>query len=311
MRVTLRAVIAGCLSLFLVLIAATSASADWRDAFKVLRVGVLTGPESAYRLATLEPFRVYLQDHAGVPVELVPVGTYAALIDAQINNRVQYAVYSATSYATAAVQCQCVEAIAAPVAADGALGFHSILVARAGGGIASLADARGKSIALAGEDSVAGRLVPEQAFAAEGIAPEDYFARVATVADPAAAIAALLSGNVDVAVGWSSLTGPVATGYDFGVLTRMVAEGQLDMNQVRIIWQSRLIPFGPHVVRTDIPHELRSLLARALVAMAAEDPEALDSIDRLGFGGGGFVTPEPTLYAGVMDLVKKQDTASR
>jgi len=47
------------------------------------------------------------------------------------------------------------------------------------------------------------------------------------------------------------------------------------------------------------------------VAMATEDPEALDSIDRLGFGGGGFVTPEPTLYAGVMDLVKKPDTASR
>lgn len=311
MRVTLRAVVAGSLSLFVVLTAATSASADWRDAFKVLRVGVLTGPESAYRLATLEPFRVYLQDHAGVPVELVPVGTFAALIDAQINNRVQYAVYSVTSYATAAVQCQCVEAIAAPVAADGALGFHSILVARADSGIASLADARGKSIALAGEDSVAGRLVPEQAFAAEGIAPEDYFARVATVADPAAAIAALLSGDVDVAVGWSSLTGPATTGYDFGVLTRMVAEGQLDMEQVRIIWQSRLIPFGPHVVRNDIPHELRSLLARALVAMASEDPEALDSIDRLGFGGGGFVTPEPTLYAGVMDLVKKQDTASR
>jgi len=311
MRVTLRAVVAGCLSLFLVLTALASASADWRDTFKVLRVGVLTGPDSAYRLATLEPFRVYLQDHAGVPVELIPLGTYGELIDAQINDRVQYAIYSATSYATAAVQCQCVEAIAAPVAADGALGFHSILVARADGGIASLADARGKSIALAGEDSVAGRLVPEQAFAAEGIAPDDYFARVATVADPAAAITALLSGNVDLAVGWSSLTGPATTGYDFGVLTRMVAEGRLDMNQVRIIWQSRLIPFGPHVVRTDIPHELRSLLARALVAMASEDPEALDSIDRLGFGGGGFVTPEPTLYAGVMDLVKKQDTASR
>lgn len=311
MRVILRAVFAGCLASIFVLAAAGAGRADWRDTFKVLRIGVLTGPESSYRLATLEPFRVYLQDRIGIPVEIVPAATYGALIDAEINNRVQYAVYSATSYATAVVECQCVEAIGAPVAADGALGFHSILLTTADGGIASLADARGKSIALAAPDSVAGRLVPAQAFTDEGIVPDDYFSRVATVADPEAAITALLDGSVDVAVGWSSLTGSVDTGYDFGVLTRMVADGDLSMDRVRIIWQSRLIPFGPHAVRTDIPHDLRTLLARALVDMANDDPEALDSIDRLGFGGGGFATPAPDLYQSVMNLVKAPTTASR
>jgi phosphonate transport system substrate-binding protein len=311
MRVTYRAIVAGCLAAFLWLGASHLASADWRDDFNVLRVGVLAGTDSAYRIASLEPFRVYLQDRIGVPVEIVPAGSYDALIDAQISGGIDYAIYSATSFATAAVRCECIEPIGAPVAADGALGFHSILVAAADAPIESLADARGKSIALAGADSVAGRLVPLQAFAAEGIVPPQYFTRVETVADPKAAIQALLAGDVDVAVGWSSLTGPAISGYDFGVLTRMVADGSLGMDSIKIIWRSELIPFGPHAVRADIPPELRSLLSQALLAIASEDPRALDSVDRLGFGGGGFASPGPDLYGVVLDLVKPRDTAAR
>ncbi len=310
MRVFPRAAIAGCLA-FLLSLAAGVAVADWRDEVKVLRVGVLAGEGAAYRLATLEPFRVYLQDATGIPVEIVPAPTYRALIEAQASDQVDYAIYSATSYATAVAQCDCVVAIGAPIAADGALGFHSILVARVNGGIGSLADARGKSIALAGADSVAGRLIPEQAFAAEDIAPEQYFSRVLTKADPEAAVSALLSGEADIAVAWSSLTGPAASGYDFGVLTRMIADGRLTMDRIRIIWQSRLIPFGPHAVRTDLPPDLRLLLSHALVAMAKEAPEALDSVDRMSFGGGGFATPDPSLYTVVMDLVEPPDSAVR
>ena len=100
-----------------------------------------------------------------------------------------------------------------PAAADGALGFHAILLARAGSAIRSLADAKGARLALAGEDSVAGRLVPMKAFEREGIVPAEFFSSVVRAADPKAAIAMLLSGEADLAVGWSSLSGdsPAAT----------------------------------------------------------------------------------------------------
>ena len=138
-------------------LAASSALAAWRDDIKVLRVGVLGGTDAAYRLATLEPFRVYLQDKTGVPVEIVPAPTYDALIDAQAGGQVDYAIYSATAYATAVVKCECVEAFAAPVAADGSLGFYAILVARSGDSIADLAGADGKRLGLGPADSVAGK----------------------------------------------------------------------------------------------------------------------------------------------------------
>lgn len=282
---------------------AGNAHADWRDDMKVLRVGALTGPGADYRLATMAPFAEYLAARIGIPVEIVPAANYTELIDAQSSARIQYAIYSATSFAVAAEACQCVEALSTPVAADGALGFYSVLIARSDGPIHSLADARGKRIALAGPDSVAGHLVPMKAFQDEGINSGTYFSEVVEAADPEQAVGDLLAGRVDLAVAWSSLTGSMADGYDFGVLTRMVADGALLPASVRIVWQSRLIPFGPHAVRTDLPPELKALLSDALTAMASESPAALDAVDKLGFGGGGFATPDPGLYAVVRELV--------
>ncbi|MEQ9688979.1 MAG: hypothetical protein RLO48_04540, partial [Bauldia litoralis] len=64
MRVPFKVAVAGCLALLLSL-AGGVASAAWRDEVQKLRIGVLAGGDSAYRVATLEPFRIYLQDRTG------------------------------------------------------------------------------------------------------------------------------------------------------------------------------------------------------------------------------------------------------
>ena len=243
------------------------ARADWRDDFKVLRIGTVAPHGAAYDIARLEPFRAYLQDRLGLPVEIVATADYDALIDAQASARVQYAIHSASSYVTAEALCACVEPIALPSAFDGSRGFHSVLVAHAGSAIASLADARGKRLALTGADSVAGRLVPLKALAGQGIDPKSYFSSVLTAADPEQAVTMLFTDEADLAAGWSSLAGDAASGYSFGVFTRMVAAGALAMDRLKIVWQSPLIPFGPHVVRRDLPAELKTLIADALMAM--------------------------------------------
>ncbi len=282
---------------------ASAASAAWRDDITALRVGVLGAGEAAYRVAVLEPFRVYLQDKTGLPVEIVPVATYDTLIDAQIAGEIDYAIYSATAFATAVVKCDCVEAFAAPIAQDGALGFHAVLVARAGDGIEGLAEAGGKRLGLGPADSVSGNLVPRHALTAEGIDPASHSLSITEYPSPEAAVTGLLEGQVDLATAWSSMTGREATGYTFGTFTRMVAAGTLSMDRIRIVWESSLIPFGPHAIRSNLPPELKRILSGALLSMASEDIEALDAVDRLGFGGGGFASPDASLYASVVALV--------
>lgn len=293
------------LALVLALVAAAvvPAHAGWRDDVKVLRIGTIAPRGAAYDVARLEPFRAYLEDRLGLPVKIVAAADYDALIGAQISGGVQYAIYSAASYATAEALCGCIEPVALPAAFDGSRGFHSVIVAHAGSAIASLADARGKRLALTGAHSVAGRLVPLKALADQGIDPASYFSSVLTAADPEQAVTMLFTGEADLAAGWSSLAGDAASGYSFGVFTRMVSSGALTMDSLKILWQSPLIPFGPHAVRDDLPAELKGLIAKALMAMRQEAPDALDAVDGSSIGGGGFVPVSAKDYAVVAGLV--------
>jgi len=288
----------------LALVAVTApVRAGWRDDVKVLRIGTVAPHGAAYDIARLEPFRAYLQDRLGLPVEIVAMAGYDALIDAQLSARVQYAILSASAFATAETLCACVEPIALPSAFDGSRGFHSVLVAHAGGAIAGLADARGKRLALTGTNSIAGRLVPLAALKAKGIDPKTYFSSVVTAPDPEQAITMLFTDEADLAAGWSSLNGDAASGYSFGVFTRMVAAGALSMNRLKIVWKSPLIPFGPHTVRKDLPDAAKARISTALMAMGKDAPDALDAVDDSSIGGGGFVPATAGDYSVIKDLV--------
>ena len=87
----------------------------------------------------------------------------------------------------------------------------------------------------------------------------------------------------------------------------MVVDGVLSMDQVRVVWQSRLIPFGPHAVRKDMPEELKALIADALTSMATDAPDVLDAVDPSSFGGGGFVAANAGDYAVIEELVAPPD----
>jgi phosphonate transport system substrate-binding protein len=294
-----------------ILAAAGGARADWRDDVTILRVGVMTGANAPYRLLQLQPFKTYLEARTALPVEIVPAENYDALIAAQMGSRVDYAIESATAFVTADARCNCVEALAVPTRSGGEPGFFALLVARADSPIATLADAEGARLALAGEDSIAGRLLQMKAFETEGIVAENFFSEIVEVRDPEAAITALLAGEAELAVAWSSLSGEPAAGYSFGVLADLVAEGGLAMEQIEIVWQSPLIPFGPHVIRSALPDELKQLLSRALLDVAQQDPVAFDAVDR--FGGRGFVAADAGLFAPIAALIAPSaaDAAAR
>jgi len=298
-----RALKAAVVMLTIVLSVDRDARAEWRDDHPVFRAGFISTSGAAYDLERLEPFRAYLESWLPMALELVPMTTYAALVDAQLSDRVQYAIHTASSFATAYVRCGCVDPVAVPAAYDGSKGFYAVLLTRADSDIDLPDQTAGRRLAVAGGDSVAGRLLPLSLLQRDGIDPGDHFSAVVETAGPYAAIVALLAGEADVAVGWSSLSGDAATGYDFGVLADMVRHGDLAMDQVRLIWRSPLIPFGPHVVRADVPPEIRRQIDGALAAMASDNPAALDAVDRASYGGGGFVPVAIGDYASVGDLV--------
>lgn len=292
-----------------VLIAAAVTAPATAAELNVLRVGILAPDRPAAAVARLDPFRAWLSDHIGLPVELVPVTNWRALNELEASGGVQYAIDSATSYVSVEAMCGCVVPLVAPLAFDGSRGFHSVLLVRADSPIGSLTDMKGARIAVSGVDSLAGRILPMKALAAAGVLPADL-ADQAIYDSPEGAVTALLDGTVDVAAAWSSLSGDAASGYSFGVLQNMVMDGRLSMANVRVVWQSDIIQFGPHTVRSDLPQDLRQKLADAVVALEGDAPEIVDLLDRNGLETGGFVPALPEDYAALSALTKDQGPTS-
>lgn len=273
---------------------ATPASADWRDETPVLRIGIVTGPapNTAFALGQAEPFRAALEARLGSSVALVPAEDYGRLIEAQLTG-VPVTFLSATAFAQLYDLCTCVEPLAIPRNSDDSLGYRSVLLVPAGSPIGTVAALAGARLAVSAPDSVAGRLLPLALFAGEGLTTGDLGALVERES-PAAAVAAMLAGEADAALAWSSLTGSVSAGYSRGVMTQMVADGRLSMDDVRVAWRSPIIPNGPVTIRASAPDDLKADLLAALISIAESDPEIIALVD--GSFGGGYVAGDAAMY---------------
>lgn len=285
----------------LLLFFVSPATASWRDDLGTLRVGFVAGDNPAYEVARLEKFRWRLQYALAVPVELFPARSYDALIEAQSTGRVQYTVLSALAYIALDQRCDCAEPLVQPTTADHARGFRALLVAKSDGPIVTLADARNMRLAVGAKDSLSGRRAPYAGLAKAGIDPESYFLRIVEKPDSEAAVAALAAGDVDLATAWSSAPDPLSTAIGSGPFARLAGDGVLSPSTLKVVWQSELIPFGPHVVRKDLPEMAKSNLLQALIEMQNTAPDAYDAIER-GFAGG-FVAADPALYAKLAEFL--------
>jgi phosphonate transport system substrate-binding protein len=266
-----------------------------------LRLGAVTTSDFRSTADRMEPFRAYLATRLQTPVELQVFRTGQDLVDAVAHKSIDYAIFTAATYAAAWHTCGCVEPLVASKSIDGTAGVKSILLVRADGPYQKLADLKGKVLAASNERSIAGRLVPFSEWASQGIDPAQFFGRVDTVADPDAAVLALVDRKADAALAWSTLEGEPGEGYDRGSLHDLVGRHRLDMHAVRIIWQSGLIPNGPHAVRNDLPLDVKTRLRDLLVDLIDASPEAYDAVEPTF--GGGFVPIGQATYLPLLRLV--------
>ena len=144
------------------------ARADWRDEIGTFRVGIVAEPGAGNTVPGLALLTDAHTKALGMKVELVVARDVAALIEAQANAHIEYAVYSATAYATASRRCECIEPLVAPVDSDGVIGIRSVLLTR-DGKVPDLVAMEAHRVAMAPPDSVGGSLLPLAGLAAEGV----------------------------------------------------------------------------------------------------------------------------------------------
>jgi phosphonate transport system substrate-binding protein len=267
---------------------AGAAQADWREQVPVFRVGLLGGENVQDVLGRYEPWRLHMEARLGVPVEVFPSTDYAGVIQGLAAGQLEFGALGASAYAAAWLETDGgVEPVVVARELDGLTGYYAVMYTLADSGIKTLADMEGKSLAFADPDSTSGYLIPKFQLTEElGVDPEaGYFSSTGFGGGHEQAVVAVLEGQYDAGVTWTSLQGDYATGYSRGNLTTMVEKGMLDMADINIIWTSALIPNGPNTIRSALPQELKDLVRGIITAMPVDNPAAYEAAER-GIGAG-------------------------
>ncbi|HEX2256357.1 MAG TPA: phosphate/phosphite/phosphonate ABC transporter substrate-binding protein [Afifellaceae bacterium] len=281
--------------------AAASSAEGTADPSGVFRVGMVPRGDVRAFLEAMRPLRDGLAAAVGRPVEILPMASLSALVDAQVLQRIDAGFYSAAAYASAEALCRCLEPLVAPAASDGTTAFHAVILARSTSGIAAVADLEGKRVAAGPPDSVGARQVQLAGLKEEGVEAQSFFAEIVDAGSAVAAVRMMLDGRADAAFAWSSLAGEPERGYSRGTLAWLAARGEIAMDDIVIVWQSRPIAHGPFAVRNALPQHERTALEAYLLGLGDSDPELYDRLDILY--GGGFRPVEPADYRAVAAIV--------
>jgi phosphonate transport system substrate-binding protein len=259
-------------------------------------------------MSALEPVAAALTVRLGRQVEILPLTSYGAMIDAQAQHRIDGGFYSASAFALSQAHCNCLEPLVAPAAADGSMAYFATILARPGSDVDDVADLEGKTVALGADDSVGARRMQLAGLLEQGVDP-GRFGAVLEVESPQDAVRLLLSGAADAAFAWSSMTGEPEVGYSRGTLAELTAGGELDMREIAVIWRSAPIAHGPLAVLNSLEDEAKREMEAYFLTLEAADPAAYDALNP--YYSGGYRAVEPDDYAGLAVLTAHNVDAVR
>jgi phosphonate transport system substrate-binding protein len=304
-------VAATALSLLLSTTATVPAFAqDWRESFGTYNIGLLGGENEADRLRRYDCFAGLVSDAIGVPVELFPASDYAGVMQGLLAGQLHQAGLGASGYAGIYLQDPtAVEPVLTTRNIDDSLGYYAVIYVRADNAATDLAGLEGQSLAYADPNSTSGYLVPRAELALAGIDDTTFFSSTGFGGGHEQAVIAVLNGQYDAGVTWTSLQGEMSEGYSRGNLRRMVDNGLLDMNDIRILWESNLIPNGPTVMRRDVPQEAREAIVELMLNMPDTDPECYR--DTVGGDGNGYAVVGHDFYASTVAMREAEIAGSR
>ncbi len=217
-----------------------------------LNFAVITTSTVDETRAGWEPFFAAMRADTGLDVRGVYPATYEETVDAVVSGLVPLAWVS-NKAALDCIERANVEVFAQMVDAAGSPGYRSLIVTRRDGTLQSLEQLLGRPrtwrFAMGEPSSTSGAVMPSYAlFVPRGIKPEEHFLSLkrGTHAD---SVEAVLSGASHAAT------------YNTEELSRLRERAPQRHAQLRVLWESALIPKDPLLWRRDLPLSVRRRIA--------------------------------------------------
>lgn len=250
----------------------SSAQADWRKDFPEIRYAVTASEAEADMNMRLGPFVAYMGRELGVPVRIYRTTDYAAAVEAMRADQVEFFRVGPAAYALAdRVMGDKAQPIATDVTPGGVRGYYSKVFVRADSPFQRIEDLQGKVMAFVDPNSASGFQAPNYYLNQAGINPNSYFANTVFSGSHENSIMGVINGQFDAAFNWwhnDNRSNP----------HRMADKGMINLDDLRIIWSSEMIPNTPYVARGDLPEELKELFVQALIDMPVKDPDAWQAL---------------------------------
>jgi phosphonate transport system substrate-binding protein len=299
-----RIVLAGVAALALT---ASASAEDWKAKYPELTFAVVPAENASGVTERWTPFVTYLSQELGVKVTLRIANDYAAVIEGQRAGNIHIASYGSASFARARLTGVKTDAFANDINADGSTGYYSVFFVKATSPYQKVEDLKGKNLGLVDPNSTSGNNVPRFELNKMGIANADtYFGKVVFTGSHENAILALAQGTVDVAANqW--------TNDDDSTLAQMLTKGMLKnadgapmkKDDFRVIHKSAPIVNGPYAYSSDLPEDLKAVIAKAFSEAPTKDKAAFD---RLSDGQKKGFHPATTKdWDGTIELIKFVD----
>lgn len=283
---------------------------DWKSELPVYRVGLLGGENEADRLRRNECMVSQLSEKLGIPVELFPASDYAGVMQGLLAGQLDSASLGASGYAGIYLQdSEAVEPVFVSLEADGSPGYYAMMYAKSASDITSLEDMQGKSLAFADPNSTSGYLVPKAELEMQEIDIDSYFSRTGFGGGHEQAVIAVLNDQYDAGVTWTSGQGEESEGFSRGNLRTMVNNGLLDMDDLRIIWKSNLIPNGPWVLRKALPQEVKDIVTDWMGNLKDTDYQCYMDVSQ--GEGAGFLAVDHDFYTNIVAMRERELQGSR
>jgi phosphonate transport system substrate-binding protein len=204
------------------------------------------------------PLGKYLEKATGMKVEFTPVTDYAATVEGLAAGKLDMVWYGGFTFVQAHVRTK---GTAIPlVQREEDEKFRSVFIAKAGSGIAKLADLKGKNFTFGSVSSTSGHLMPRSFMLKEGLNP-DTDMRIAFSGAHDATVFQVAGGKVD------------AGALNISVWEKLIDEKRVDPKQVQVFYTTPPYYDYNWTVRGDLDKALIEKIRKAFLALDAKNPE--------------------------------------
>lgn len=274
-------------ALSLILLASLPACASSRHAPcedpRPLRLALVPIKNTHTQTRQYRPLITALEKATDRRVLAEPAKSYGSVIEGLLAGDIDLAELGPASYAIAMKRGAQIDPIASfklqpGPATPSSRAYHSVLITRRNHPARDIGQLRGATLSLTDPASTSGAILPRNAIQRlTGVTLEAHFDRITFAGSHDRSIEAVRSGRVD------------ATFVASSAVDDAVRNGALRMDEIRILWRSKPIPYDPFVTRRSLCPALQKQIRQVFLG----DPRPLQGmLQELGMTGFAPVTDE-------------------